>query len=177
MLMVLEAVSRWAIPFLLLVVPLYGLFRKVPVYESFVSGAEEGAKTAFRIMPFLLGMMVAIAVFRASGAMELLTSALGFLLQPFGAPPEILPLAVLRPLSGSGALAMAAELMREYGPDSLIGRMASVMQGTTDTTFFVLTVYFGSVGIKHSRYALLTGLAADLTGFFASLFICQRLFG
>ncbi len=173
---ILETISRWAIPFLLLMIPIYGSFRKVPVYESFVSGAEEGFKTAVKIIPFLLGMMVAIAVFQASGAMDLVTQGLKPLLAPLGAPTEILPLAVLRPLSGSGALAMATELMGQYGPDSFIGRVASVMQGTTDTTFFVLTVYFGSVGIKRSRYALATGLMADVTGLLASLYICQVLF-
>ncbi len=173
---VMETVSRWAIPFLLLFIPLYGALRRVPVYESFVSGAEEGFTTAVKIIPFLLGMMVAIAVVQASGAMELLTGWLRPVFDAFGVPPEVLPLALLRPLSGSGALAMATELIAQYGPDSLIGRMASVMQGTTDTTFFVLTVYFGSVGIRHSRYALFTGLMADLTGLIAALYICRRLF-
>ena len=105
---------------------------------------------------------------------------LAFILDPLtakiGAPSEILPLAIMRPLSGSGVLGMATELMRIYGPDSFVGRMASVMQGTTDTTFFVLTVYFGSVGIKKYRYAVVTGLTADVTGFLASLYICNLLF-
>lgn len=172
----LETISRWAIPFLLLTIPLYGSFRKVSVYESFVSGAEEGLKTALKIIPFLLGMMVAISVFQASGAMELLTGSLSPLLCRLGIPEEILPLAALRPMSGSGALAMATELISRHGPDSFIGRLASVMQGTTDTTFFVLTVYFGAVGVKHSRYALATGLTADITGLLASLYICRILF-
>ena len=173
---ILSTVSKWAIPFLLLIIPLYGFFKKVPVYEAFVEGAEEGFTTAIRIIPFLVGMLVAISVFRASGAMD----ALVFLIRPvmvaLGAPPDVLPLAIMRPLSGSGALGLATELMKVYGPDSMIGRMASVMQGTTDTTFFVLTVYFGSVGIKRFKYAVVTGLSADITGLLASIYICNVLF-
>ncbi|MDD3852520.1 MAG: spore maturation protein [Syntrophomonadaceae bacterium] len=175
-LQVLETVSRWAIPFLLLTVPIYGFVKKVPVYESFVEGAQEGFTTAIKIIPFLVGMMVAISVFRASGAMEYLTQILSPVTNYLGAPAEVLPLAIMRPLSGSGVLGMATELMRVYGPDSLIGRIASTMQGTTDTTFFVLTVYFGAVGIKKFRYAVITGLTADITGFIASVYICNLLF-
>jgi len=173
---VLTTISKWAIPFLLLTVPLYGIIKKVPVYETFVAGAEEGFSTAVKIIPFLVGMMIAISVFRASGAMEYLAILLNPLTAKIGAPAEILPLALMRPLSGSAVLGMASELMRIYGPDSFIGRLASVMQGTTDTTFFVLTVYFGSVGIKKYRYAVITGLTADITGFFASIYICNLLF-
>ncbi len=176
LLSLLNIISRWAIPLLLLIVPLYGLIKKVPVYESFVAGAQEGFATAVKIIPFLAGMMIAISVFRASGAMDYLALILDPLTTRIGAPSEILPLAIMRPLSGSGVLGMAAELMKVYGPDSFIGRMASVMQGTTDTTFFVLTVYFGSVGIKKYRYAVVTGLTADITGFLASLYICNLLF-
>lgn len=174
---ILSAVSQWAIPMLLLVIPVIGLMKKVPVYEAFVEGAEEGFATAIKIIPFLVGMMVAISVFRSSGAMDGLINLISPLMLKWGVPAEILPLAVLRPLSGSGALGMATELMRIYGPDSFIGRLSSIMQGTTDTTFFVLTVYFGSVGIKKYRYALISGLSADLTGLIASIYICTVLFG
>ncbi|HCF71509.1 MAG TPA: spore maturation protein [Syntrophomonas sp.] len=176
LLTILTVVSKWAIPFLLLAIPLYGFFKKVPVYETFVEGAEEGFYTVVKIIPFLVGMMMAISVFRASGAMEYLSRAIMPLAAALGAPPEVLPLALMRPLSGSGVLGMATELMRVYGPDSFIGRVASVMQGTTDTTFFVLTVYFGSVGIKKYRYSIVTGLTADLTGFIAAVYICNLLF-
>ncbi|MDO4541089.1 MAG: spore maturation protein [Syntrophomonadaceae bacterium] len=174
---ILNTVSRWAIPFLLFTIPLYGFFRRVPVYEAFVEGAEEGFRTAVKIIPFLVGMLVAISVFRASGAMDVLMAALGPWLSRIGVPPDILPLAIMRPLSGSACLGLATELMQIYGPDSFIGRVASVMQGTTDTTFFVLTVYFGSVGVMRYRYALMTGLTADITGLVASLYICNVLFG
>ncbi len=176
LLTILTTVSRWAIPFLLLVIPIYGYWKGIPVYETFVEGAEEGFHTAIKIIPFLVGMLVAISVFRASGAMDYLVQAMMPIMTALGAPPEVLPLAVMRPLSGSGALGLATELMRAYGPDSLIGRLASVMQGTTDTTFFVLTVYFGSVGIKKFKYALITGLSADVTGLIASIYICNLLF-
>ncbi|HZJ84628.1 MAG TPA: spore maturation protein [Syntrophomonadaceae bacterium] len=173
---ILNTVSIWAIPFLLLIIPLYGFLKKVPVYESFVEGAEEGFTTAIKIIPFLVGMMVAISVFRASGAMDYLTHILNPLTTKIGAPAEVLPLAMMRPLSGSGVLGMATELMRIYGPDSFIGRLASVMQGTTDTTFFVLTIYFGSVGIRKYKYSIVTGLTADITGFLAAVYICNLLF-
>ncbi|NLJ72527.1 MAG: spore maturation protein [Syntrophomonadaceae bacterium] len=173
---ILNVISTWAIPFLLLAVPLYGFIKKIPVYETFVEGAAEGFSTAVKIIPFLVGMMVAISVFRASGAMDYLTTALNPLTAKIGAPAEILPLAMMRPLSGSGVLGLATELMRIYGPDSFIGRLASVMQGTTDTTFFVLTVYFGAVGIKKYKYSLATGLTADITGFLAAVYICNVLF-
>lgn len=176
LLSILTLISKWAIPFLLLAVPFYGMFKKVPVYESFVEGAEQGFYTAVKIIPFLVGMMVAISVFRASGAMDYLSRAVAPLTALIGAPSEILPLAVMRPLSGSAVLGMSTEIMKIYGPDSHIGRLASIMQGTTDTTFFVLTVYFGSVGIKKYRYALLTGLTADISGFLASVYICNLLF-
>ncbi|NLO20826.1 MAG: spore maturation protein [Syntrophomonadaceae bacterium] len=172
----LSLVSKWAIPILLLAVPVYGYIKKVPVYEAFVEGAEEGFTTAVKIIPFLVGMMVAISVFRASGAMDYLSLFMEPLTSRIGAPSEVLPLAIMRPMSGSAVLGMATELMRVYGPDSFIGRLASVMQGTTDTTFFILTVYFGSVGIKKYRYSIVTGLTADLSGCIAAIYICNLLF-
>jgi spore maturation protein B len=172
----LTVISQWSIPFLLLIIPLYGFIKKVPVYETFVEGAEDGFYTVVKIIPFLVGMMVAISVFRASGAMEYLSRAIMPVTSLLGAPPEALPLAIMRPLSGSAVLGMATELMRVYGPDSFIGKLASVMQGTTDTTFFVLTIYFGSVGIKKYRYSIVTGLTADITGFIAAVYICNVLF-
>jgi spore maturation protein B len=172
----LTVLSVWAIPLLLLGAPLYGYFHRVPVYEAFAEGAEDGLKTAIKIMPFLLGMLVAISVFRASGAMDILGGWLAPVLDVWGIPQDVFALMLLRPLSGSGALGMATELMRVNGPDSYLGYVASVMQGTTDTTFFVLTVYFGSVGVRKYRHALLTGLSADIIGCAASLYLCAHLF-
>jgi len=172
-------ISRWAIPLLLLLVPVVAFLRKVPVYESFVAGAEEGFKTGVRILPFLIGMLVSIRVFVDSGALNIVAHWL----QPFftllGLDPDftaIIPLAIMRPLSGSGALGVATQLINQYGPDSYIGRLASTLQGSTDTTFFVLTVYFGSVGIKKYRYALKLGLLADLIGLIVSVWIVTKVF-
>lgn len=172
----LTTLSKWAIPFLLLIIPVFGFIRKVPVYEAFMEGAEEGFSTVVKIIPFLVGMMIAISVFRASGAMDYLSRAVAPLTILIGAPSELLPLAVMRPLSGSAVLGLATEIMKVYGPDSFIGRCASVMQGTTDTTFFVLTIYFGAVGIKKYRYSIITGLSADISGFLASIYICNLIF-
>lgn len=172
-------ISRWAIPFLLLIIPLIAFLRKVPVYESFVTGAEEGFKTGIRILPFLIGMLVSIRIFVDSGALEILAKLLQPIFVLFGLDSEltaIIPLAVMRPLSGSGALGVATQLINQYGPDSFIGRLASTLQGSTDTTFFVLTVYFGSVGIKKYRYALKLGLMADVIGLIASIWIVHMMF-
>ncbi len=172
-------ISRWAIPLLLLIIPVLAYLRKVPVYESFVTGAEEGFKTGVRILPFLIGMLVAIQVFVASGALDIISRFLQPVLSHFGLDPNlsaIIPLAIMRPLSGSGALGVATQLINQYGPDSFIGRLASTLQGSTDTTFFVLTVYFGSVGIRKYRYALKLGLLADFVGLVASIWIVSRTF-
>lgn len=174
---ILSQISRWAIPVLLFLIPGYAYLKKVPVYESFVAGAQEGFATAIRVLPFLVGMLVAIGVFRASGAMNWLVSLLKPVTTFFGIPGEVLPLALMRPLSGSGALGLTAELIATFGPDSFIGRLASTMQGSTDTTFYVLTVYFGSVGVRKFKYAVAVGLAADLTSFLASVIICRLVFG
>ena len=171
--------SRWAIPLLLLVIPVLAYLRKVPVYESFVTGAEEGFKTGVRILPFLIGMLVAIQVFVDSGALNIISRFLQPMFSYFGLDSNfsaIIPLAIMRPLSGSGALGVATQLINQYGPDSFIGRLASTLQGSTDTTFFVLTVYFGSVGIRKYRYALKLGLLADFVGLVASILIVSRTF-
>ncbi|MEW6621615.1 MAG: spore maturation protein [Bacillota bacterium] len=172
----INIVSVWAIPFLLFIIPLVGYFKGVKVYEAFVKGAGDGFYTAIKIIPFLVGMLVALGVFRASGAMDIFAQLLNPVMSFINAPAEIIPLALMRPLSGGGALGIAAELIGAYGPDSFIGRLASTMQGSTDTTFYVLTVYFGSVGIIRYRYALTLGLLADISGLLASIYIVNLLF-
>ncbi|MDS1030662.1 spore maturation protein [Bacillota bacterium LX-D] len=172
----IELISRWAIPLLLLVIPCVGILKGVKVYEAFVAGAEQGFNTAIKIIPFMVGMLVAIGIFRASGAMYYAVQILEPILKIFHFPPEVIPLAVMRPLSGGGSLALAAELIRTHGPDSFLGRLASTMQGSTDTTFYVLTVYFGSVGIRKYRYAVTLGIIADLTTLIAALFITNLVF-
>ncbi len=173
---VCEFLSAWAIPLVLLFIPLAGFLRRVSVYEAFVEGAAEGFQTAVRIMPFLVAMLVAVGVFRASGALEDCVALLRPLLAVAGVPPELVPLALMRPLSGTGALGMTTELLASEGPDSLIGRMASTILGSTDTTFYILTVYFGAVGIRNPRYAVAVGLTGDITGFLMSIYICRLLF-
>src|SRR5690606_29649072 len=174
---IINLVSTWAIPVLLFIIPVFAYLRGVRVYETFVQGAEDGFKTAVKIIPFLVGMLVAIGVFRASGAMDLLAQALEPVTRLMGIPSSIIPLAIMRPLSGGGALGIAAEMISAYGPDSYIGRLASTMQGSTDTTFYVLTVYFGSVGVTKYRYALHLGLIADITSLMAACFITNLVFG
>ncbi|MGG1876897.1 spore maturation protein [Paenibacillus cisolokensis] len=173
----LNVISAWSIPIIIAFIPLYAATRKVPVYESFVDGAKDGFSTAIQIIPHLVGMMVAISVFRASGALEFLVGWTGSFLQSLGVPSEVLPLGLLRPLTGTGSLAYTTELIRAYGPDSLIGRIASTIQGSTDTTLYVLTVYFGAVGIRNGRYALKVGLFSDIVGFIAAIAVCLIVFG
>ncbi|MGG3282461.1 spore maturation protein [Paenibacillus solani] len=173
----INLVSAWSIPIIIAFIPLYAYTRKVPVYESFVDGAKDGFSTAIGIIPHLVGMMVAISVFRSSGALEFFVGWTGSFLQALGVPSEILPLGILRPLTGTGSLAYTTELIRAYGPDSMIGRMASTIQGSTDTTLYVLTVYFGAVGIRNGRYALKVGLFSDLVGFIAAIAVCLLVFG
>lgn len=171
-----NAISAWAVPVMIAFIPLYAYLRKVPVYESFVDGAKDGFSTAISIIPHLVGMMVAISVFRASGALDFFVGWMAPLLARFQIPAEVLPLGFLRPLTGTGSLAFTTDLIKTYGPDSMIGRIASTIQGSTDTTLYVLTVYFGAVGIRNGRYALKVGLFSDVIGFFAAIFVCILLF-
>ncbi|HYG58945.1 MAG TPA: spore maturation protein [Symbiobacteriaceae bacterium] len=173
----LDTLSLWAIPGMLALIPLWGAIRKVKVYDTFIEGAEEGLQVAVKIIPFLVAMMVALSIFRASGAMELLARVLDPLTSRLGFPSQILPLMIVRPLSGAGALAVTADLLKTHHPDSYLGRLASIMQGSTDTTFYVLTVYFGSVGIRKARYAAAVGLFADVVGFLVALYACNWFFG
>jgi len=173
----LDAVSLWTIPLLMTVILLHGLYKGVKVFEVFIEGAQEGFWLAVRLVPYLVAIFVALSIFRASGAMDLATRFLTPLTDLVGMPPEVLPLALVRPLSGTGALAVTAELINHWGPDSFIGRLASTMQGSTDTTFYVLTLYFGSVGVTRPRHAVVVGVLADVTGFLASLYVCRYYFG
>lgn len=172
----ITAISIWLIPSLIAFILLYGTYKKVPTYEAFVEGGKEGIKIAVQLIPFLVGMLVAISVFRASGAMEALVELLSPLLLLIGVPAEVVPLALMRPISGTGALAITTDLIATHGPDSFIGRLASTMQGSTDTTFYILTVYFGAVGIKKMGDSVKVGLLADLVGIVASIIIVTIVF-
>jgi spore maturation protein B len=171
-----DFISLWAIPFLLVSIPLYGLMKKVKVYEAFIDGAKEGFEVAVRIIPYLVAILVAIGMFRASGAMDLLTTALRPALAAVRFPPEIFPLAVLRSLTGSGSLALMTDTVKTFGPDSLLSRMAATMYGSSETTFYVLAVYFGAIGVKKTRHAVPAALIADFVAVVASVAICYWLF-
>ena len=173
---IINIISLVAIPLVIFVFLGWGIARKVKVYEVFVEGAKDGFQVAIRIIPYLVAMLVAIGIFRASGAMELLTTVLAPVTTLIGMPPETLPMALMRPLSGSGSLGIMTELMKVHGPDSLIGIMASTMYGSSETTFYVLAVYFGAVGIKNTRHAVPVGLVADAAGMLAAVWIVNLLF-
>ena len=170
-------ISNLLLPLLLLGIPLCGLLRGVPLFSTFAAGAEEGLRLSLRIFPYLLAMLLAVGIFRAGVALEAVLTLLQPLCARIGLPAEVLPMALLRPLSGSGALGLTAELLRTHGADSFIGTLAAVMQGSTDTTLYVLSVYFGAVGIREYRYALPLGLFADAMSFISAFFFCRLFFG
>ncbi len=172
----IHQVSVWAIPLFLAGVPLYGLLRGVKVYECFVEGAREGFQVAVRIIPYLVAILVAVGMLRGAGAIDLLGRWLDPLLRAAGVPVEILPLAIMRPLSGSGSMGIVAELIKAHGPDSFIARLAATAYGSTETTFYVLAVYFGSVGIRKTRHAVVAGLSADIASLAASILVCRLVF-
>jgi len=156
------------------------LFRKVNVYEAFIEGAKEGFQTAVTIIPYLVAILVAIGVFRTSGAMDYLISGIKLTVSSLGFNTDFvegLPTALMKPLSGSGARGMMLDAMKQHGADSFIGRLVSVIQGSTETTFYILAVYFGSVNIKNSRYAVVAGLLADLAGIIAAIWLTYLFFG
>ena len=159
---------------------LAGVRKKVNVYDAFIEGAKDGFQTAVRIIPYLIAILVGIGVFRASGAMDMLIGGIRWCVEATGTNAEwvdALPTALMKPLSGSGARGMMVDAMTTYGADSFAGRLSCVFQGSTDTTFYILAVYFGSVGIKHTRHAVNCGLLADLAGVIAAIFICYLFFG
>jgi spore maturation protein B len=172
----LDALSLWAMPVLLVGIPLIGILRKVKVYDVFIEGAKEGFDVAVKIIPFLVGILVAIGMFRGSGAMDLLTAGLRPLVAPLGFPPELVPLAILRSLTGSGSLAFTTDLVKTHGPDSLIGRTAATMYGSSETTFYVLAVYFGAVSVRRTRHAVPAALIADLVAAIAAVAVCAWMF-
>ncbi|MBL5768313.1 spore maturation protein [Heyndrickxia sporothermodurans] len=174
---ILSIVSIWIIPILIGFILIYSVMKKTPAYESFVDGGKEGIKIAVSIIPFLVGMLVAITVFRASGALDFFVQLLRPVLDFLGVPSEIVPLALIRPISGNAALGIMSDILKVHGPDTFIGKLASTIQGSTDTTLYVLTVYFGAVGIKKMGDALKVGLLADLVGIGAAIIIITWMFG
>jgi spore maturation protein SpmA len=173
----LRALSPLAIPFLLAFFPLYALGKGISVYSEFVEGAKEGFQVAIRIIPYLVGMLVAIGVFRESGALDLLKTGLAPLLNAVQIPTDLLPMIMMRPLSGSGSIAILGDLVKQFGPDNLLSYMAATIYGSAETTFYVVAVYFGSVGITRTRHSIPAGLLADLVGVIAAVMVCRWLFG
>jgi spore maturation protein B len=169
--------SYFVIPLMLVGFPLYGLYKRVPVYEAFVDGAKEGFNVAVRIIPYLVAILFAVGMFRASGAMDFMTEALRPLLALVGFPAEVLPMAIIRPLTGSGSAGVVAEMIEVYGEDSLFVKMAAVMFGSTETTFYVVAVYFGAVNIKRTRHAVPAGLTADFAAMLLAVWTVRLLFG
>ena len=168
---VLEAISIWAIPVVVALVAFYAICKKVPVYSVFPEGAKEGFSTAIMIIPYLVAMLCAIGMFRASGAMDFICDLLAPVTNVIGLPSEVLPMAIMRSFSGGGAEGMMADLLAQYGTQSQIGRIASVALGSTETTFYVVAVYFGSVGISNTRHSIAAGLLGDLASLIAATLI------
>jgi spore maturation protein SpmB len=168
--------NTWLMPMLAVTITLFALSTRVQVYESLVEGAKEGFQIVVMIIPFLVAILVAVGVFRASGALDLVLAAVEPVTSLIGFPPEALPMALIRPLSGQGALGVLTETMQTYGPDSFIGYLSSVLAGSTETTFYVLAVYCGSIRLRATRHAVFACIAADMGGALAALFWCRIFF-
>ena len=173
---IIQTISIITIPLIVLMFVIYGAIKKVKLYEVFVEGAKEGFQVAVKIIPFLVAMLVAIGIFRAGGGMDLLVKILKPVTDLIGMPAEVMPMALMRPLSGSGSIGLMSDLMTKFGPDSFIGVLSSTILGSTETTFYVIAVYFGAVNIKKIRHSLAAGLIADVAGILGALFIVRLLF-
>jgi spore maturation protein SpmA len=171
-----NTLSILAIPFLLSFFPVYAATRRIKVYEEFVEGAKEGFGVILKIIPFLVTMLVGIGMFKGAGGIDLLTRLLTPVLTPLQFPPDLLPLALMRPLSGSATLALLTDIIHRLGPDNIVSLMAATIYGSTETTFYVAAVYFGAVSIKQTRHAIPAGLLGDLAGVIASVFVCRAVF-
>jgi spore maturation protein B len=175
---IFNTTAKYIIPLLLTGIPFYAIaVKKVKVYEVFTEGAKEGFEIAIRIIPYLVAILVAIGMLRASGALDLFLDLLAPVLDVIGFPKENIPLALMRPLSGGGSYGLLSDLVETYGQNSLIAKIGATMYGSTETTFYVLAVYFGSVGIKKVRHAVVAGLIADLVGILSAVYICRLFFG
>lgn len=174
---VIDIVSVFVLPALLVGFPIYGLIKKVPVYEEFVEGAKGGFRVAITIIPYLVAILFAIGMFRASGAMEFLIEGIRPVLGLIGIPPEVLPMMIFRPLTGSGSAGIVLDMIQEYGEDSILVKMAATMFGSTETTFYVIAVYFGAVNVKRTRHAVPAGLIADFTALILAVYVVTWLYG
>lgn len=177
MIKLLNLISVWALPVILIGILTFGLVKKVPLYEEFTEGAKDGFKVAVKIIPYLVAIIVGISMLRASGAIDMLAHIMAPVLNKFNVPVDVLPLMIVRSLSGSGALGVFSDIANNLGPDSYATKLAAIMVGSSETTFYVLAVYFGAVGISKIRYALIVGLLADLVGIIAAVSVCHCMFG
>ena len=172
---VLNTISTWILPFIILTILTIGIIKKVPIYETFTEGAKDGFKVSINIIPYLVAIIVAISMLRASGFIEGIGAMFSGILEALKVPVEVLPIMIVRSLSGSAALGIFSDIANTLGPDSYATKLAAIMVGSSETTFYVLSVYFGSIGIKKIRYAILTGILADIIGIVAAIFVCQLL--
>lgn len=173
---VVDLISLWALPSIILIILTVGIIRKVPVYEAFIEGAKDGVKVTCNIIPYLVAIVVAISMLRASGVIDYVTEILGNILNKVQFPADVFPLAIVRSLSGSAAIGVFSDIVSNNDINSYTSKLAAVMMGSSETTFYVLTVYFGAVGIKKYRYALLTGLCADFIGIIMSVIVARFFF-
>jgi spore maturation protein B len=172
---ILSSFGSYVVPIVIVTIIFAGLLKGEDVFNLFISGAKDGITTAFNILPALVGLMTAVAMFKASGALDLLVSSFAPLGKIFNFPSEVVPLALMRPISGSGSLSIFEHIMRTYGADSYIGRVASVMQGSTETTFYTIAIYYGSINIKKTRHTIPAALAAEFVGFVMSVLAVRLL--
>jgi spore maturation protein B len=175
--LIIDYVSAFVLPLIIVGFPLSGLFKKVPVYEEFVEGAKEGFSVAVMIIPYLVAILFAIGMFRASGALDFLIEGLRPVLAVIGIPAEVIPMAIVRPLTGSGSAAIVLDMINQFGEDSLLVKMAATMFGSTETTFYVIAVYFGAVNVKKTRHAVPAGLTADFAAMLIAVYVVKLLFG
>lgn len=173
--LIVDQISLWTIPFIFFAIIGYAMIKRVKVYESFIEGGKEGFDIFLKILPYIVAIFAAIGMFRVSGALDFLSEQLAPLTAMIGMPAEVLPVALMKPLSGSGSLGVASEIV-QANPDSFDAQVASTMFGSTDTTFYIIALYFGSVGIKKIRHAMVAGLVADLAGILAAIWICHAVF-
>ena len=172
----IEKISVCILPAMILIILFMGLIKRIPVYEEFIEGAKDGFKVSISIIPYLVAIIVAISMFKASGAIELITAWCGNILEKLAIPTDIVPIMITRSLSGSATLGLFSDIATRLGPDSYVTKLAAIMVGSSETTFYVLAVYFGSVGIKKFRYALLTGIIADITGIVLAILVARWFF-
>ena len=172
----INTISLWALPVIIFVILTVGIFKKIPVYEEFINGAKDGFKVSINIIPYLVAIIVGVSMLRASGIIDSAAHLLSPILHKFMIPVEALPVMIVRSLSGAATLGLFSDIVHHFGPDSYAAKLCAIIVGSSETTFYVLAVYFGSVGIKKVRYAMLTGIIADIIGVVAAIIVCSYFF-